>query len=64
MQQDNISGFANVSTSLMIDFMLVIIDHPHGIYANCIFWIAFFVTSLCKKLVVKHSESDLYPVQQ
>jgi len=32
MQQDNISGFANVSTSLMIDFMVVIIDHPHCMY--------------------------------
>jgi len=28
----NISGFTTVSTSLLIDFMVV--DHPHCIYAN------------------------------
>jgi len=31
---------------------------------KCIMWIAFLVTSLCKKLVVKHSKSDLITVQQ
>lgn len=72
----NISGFTTVSTSLLIDFMVVIIDHPHCVCANfsCVAvpektgnvlcGLLFLVTSLCKKLVVKHSESDLIPVQQ
>ena len=31
---NNSSGFTAVGTSLMIDFMVVIIDHPHCLYAN------------------------------
>jgi len=30
----NISGFTTVSTSLMIDFMVVTINHPHFVYIN------------------------------
>jgi hypothetical protein len=71
---NNIFSFATVGASLMTDFMVVIIDHPHCPYANfsCVAVPEKTGNVLCGLLygniavlilVVKHSESDLIPVQ-